>query len=45
MVAREGTIDVTAAGVTLVYNPAYLDSIVKKMPDNRIQLERAVWIP
>lgn len=45
MVAREGAISVSADEVMLKYNPAYLDSIVKKLPDNRIQLERAVWIP
>lgn len=45
LVAREGAISIAAEEVSLKYNPAYLDSIVKKMPDNRIQLERAVWIP
>lgn len=45
VVAQQGTITLNADQVNLTYNPDYLDSIVKKMPDNRIRLERAVWIP
>lgn len=45
VVSQNGTINLTGKKVNLTYNPAYLDSIVKKMPDNRIRLERAVWIP
>lgn len=45
VVARQGAIHLEANSVELTYNPAFLDTLVKKMPDNQVQLERAVWIP
>ena len=45
IVASEGVMSLNAKEVELVYNPAYLDSLVKEMPNSQIQLERAVWIP
>ena len=45
IVAREGHLRMTAPVVELVYNPDYLDTIVRELPDAQVRLERAVWIP
>ncbi|MCA9792579.1 MAG: hypothetical protein KC910_12320 [Candidatus Eremiobacteraeota bacterium] len=46
MVSQGGDLSVhNANNINLKYNPAYLDTIVKKLPGGRVQLERGVWIP
>lgn len=45
-VARNGHLHMHGAdSVTFRYNPAFLDSIVQRLPGGRVQLERAIWKP
>ena len=44
LVARGGDIDFLKAGnVDFVYNPEFLDAMLKALPDNRLQVERVYW--
>jgi len=44
LVARDGNIDFLRAGdVDFVYNPDYLDAMLKGLPENRVELERVYW--
>ena len=44
LVSKNGEVRISQADrVKLTYNPDYLDSILKKMPEARIRLEAAVW--
>jgi hypothetical protein len=44
LVARTGDINFRQAGdVDFVYNPEFLDAMLKALPENRIQIERVYW--
>ncbi|MGE0490574.1 MAG: hypothetical protein AB7S38_15310 [Vulcanimicrobiota bacterium] len=46
MVAHGGDLSIHNANhINMKFNPAYLDTIVKKLPGGRVQLERGVWVP